>query len=55
MVEYSVVWKYLETWNTLTEVMDSYKNEKVLMSDSSNNTHIINELDIPITVLEQRI
>lgn len=51
MVEYSGVWKDLGTWNTLTEVMDNQKNGKVLMSESCNNTHVINELDIPITVL----
>lgn len=51
MVEYSEIWKDLGTWNTLTEVMDDHKIGKVLMSDSCENSHVINELDIPITVL----
>lgn len=51
MVEYSGVWKDLGTWNTLTEVMDDHKIGKVLMSDTCENSHVINELDIPITVL----
>lgn len=51
MVEYSGVWKDLGTWNTLTEVMDEKTVGKVLASESCDNTHIINELDIPITVL----
>ncbi|CZQ91368.1 sugar phosphate nucleotidyltransferase [Trichococcus collinsii] len=51
MVEYSGIWKDLGTWNTLTEVMDSNAIGKVVLSEDSNNTHVINELDIPITVL----
>lgn len=51
MVEYSGIWKDLGTWNTLTEVMDENTVGKVLMSESCEDTHIINELDIPITVL----
>ncbi len=51
MVEYSGIWKDLGTWNTLTEVMDESTVGKVLMSESCEDTHVINELDIPITVL----
>lgn len=51
MVEYRGMWKDIGTWNTLTEVMDDYKNGNVLMSNSCENTHVINELDIPVTVL----
>lgn len=51
MVEYSDVWKDLGTWNTLTEVMDDYKTGEVSMSESCENTHVINELNIPIVVL----
>lgn len=51
MVEYSGIWKDLGTWNTLTEVMDSNAIGKVVLSEDSKNTHVINELDIPITVL----
>ena len=51
MIEYRGVWKDLGTWNTLTEVMDSKALGKVILADTSNNTHVINELDIPVTVL----
>lgn len=51
MVEYGDTWKDLGTWNTLTEVMDDITIGKVIISDDCHNTHIINELDIPITVL----
>jgi mannose-1-phosphate guanylyltransferase len=51
MVEYKGIWKDLGTWNTLTEVMDDNKLGKVILADSCKNTHVINELDIPVTVL----
>lgn len=51
MVEYQGVWKDLGTWNTLTEVMDSNTLGNVIISNNCNNTHVINELDIPVTIL----
>jgi mannose-1-phosphate guanylyltransferase len=51
MIEYRGLWKDLGTWNTLTEVMDSKALGKVILADTCNNTHVINELDIPVTVL----
>lgn len=51
MVEYQGQWKDIGTWNTLTEVMNDTLLGKVIMADSCKNTHVINELDIPITVL----
>lgn len=51
MVEYTGTWKDLGTWNTLTEVMENATTGKVIMADNCKNTHVINELDIPITVL----
>lgn len=51
MAEYSGFWKDLGTWNTLTEVMENTNIGKVITSDNSENTHVINELDIPITVV----
>ncbi|MBT2724015.1 sugar phosphate nucleotidyltransferase [Bacillus sp. ISL-46] len=44
-------WKDLGTWNTLTEEMGTKILGKANMSKDSNNTHIINELDIPVSVL----
>ncbi|WP_144462571.1 sugar phosphate nucleotidyltransferase [Siminovitchia fortis] len=44
-------WKDLGTWETLTEEMGTNKIGKGIISDSSTNTHLVNELDIPVTVL----
>lgn len=51
MVEYQGVWKDLGTWNTLTEVMDCNTLGNVILAENCTNTHVINELDIPVTVL----
>lgn len=48
---YDGYWKDLGTWNTLTEEMATTKVGKGVISGDSINTHLINELDIPITVL----
>lgn len=50
-IPYEGSWKDLGTWNTLTEEMGTKILGKGNMSKDSNNTHIINELDIPISVL----
>lgn len=44
-------WKDLGTWNTLTEEIKSPLIGKGILTESSLNTHVINELDIPITLL----
>lgn len=51
MVEYSGTWKDIGTWNTLTEVMEDNVIGKAILGENCVNTHVINELDIPITVL----
>lgn len=51
MAMYDGYWKDLGTWNTLTEVMESTSVGKVITSDNAVNTHVINELDIPLTVI----
>lgn len=51
VVAYSGEWRDLGTWNTLTEVMDSKPIGSVIMSDDCENTHIVNELDIPVVVM----
>lgn len=48
---YDGCWKDLGTWNTLTEEMGSLVMGKGIMSEDIDNSHIINELDIPITLL----
>ncbi|MFC4100408.1 sugar phosphate nucleotidyltransferase [Paenibacillus xanthanilyticus] len=51
VIPYEGFWKDLGTWNTLTEEMGSTLLGKGAISDDSLNTHVINELDIPIAVL----
>ncbi len=48
---YDGFWKDLGTWNTLTEEMATKQIGNGIVSDDSANTHLINELDIPVTVL----
>lgn len=51
VVPYHGYWKDLGTWNTLTEEMTDSISGKGVCSRDSTNTHIVNELDIPIAVL----
>lgn len=48
---YDGYWKDLGTWNTLTEEMATTQIGKGVLSDDNENTHLINELDIPVTVI----
>lgn len=48
---YDGYWKDLGTWNTLTEEMTTTLLGRGVISSDSTNTHLINELDIPVTVL----
>lgn len=41
-------WKDLGTWNTLTEAMEENIIGKAAMNSACENTHIINELDVPV-------
>ncbi|WP_150265360.1 sugar phosphate nucleotidyltransferase [Paenibacillus tepidiphilus] len=48
---YAGFWKDLGTWNTLTEEMNSNHVGKGFITEDSEGTSLINELDIPITVI----
>lgn len=48
VMRFSGIWKDLGTWNTLTEVMDSTIIGEGILNDKCKNTHIVNELGIPI-------
>lgn len=48
---YKGSWEDLGTWNTVTEEMGSQTLGKVNMADTCKNTHIVNELDIPVVAL----
>lgn len=50
-IPYDGEWKDLGTWNTLTDEMGANTIGKGNMSTDSVNTHVINELDIPVSVL----
>lgn len=50
VVPYSGVWKDLGTWNSLTEEMPAKITGNAIAEDSPN-THIVNELGIPIICL----
>lgn len=44
-------WEDLGTWGSLTQKLHSNRIGNVISNQNSNNTHIINELDIPIVSL----
>ncbi|MET4560718.1 mannose-1-phosphate guanylyltransferase [Lysinibacillus parviboronicapiens] len=48
---YDGYWKDLGTWNTLTEEMSQQVIGNGGLSEDSYNTHIVNELDLPVKVL----
>ncbi|NGM84868.1 cupin domain-containing protein [Paenibacillus sp. 7124] len=48
---YDGFWKDLGTWNTLTEEMASNQLGKGVLTDDSSTSCLVNELDIPITVI----
>lgn len=50
-LSYEGDWKDLGTWNTLTEEIETSLIGKGIITEDSINTHVINELDIPITLL----
>ncbi len=47
VVAYDGEWKDLGTWNTLTDELHDHAIGNVIM-DASENTHVINELELPI-------
>ncbi|PWW08472.1 mannose-1-phosphate guanylyltransferase [Paenibacillus cellulosilyticus] len=51
VVPYSGYWKDLGTWNTLTEEMGQNQIGRGTISEDCINTHLVNELEIPVTVL----
>lgn len=51
VIPYEGKWKDLGTWNTLTEEMDEQSIGQVTQGEECINTHVINELSIPVLVL----
>ncbi|MBM7540681.1 sugar phosphate nucleotidyltransferase [Amphibacillus cookii] len=50
-ISYDGIWKDLGTWNVLTEEIPNYLVGKGVVDKDTKNTHVINELDIPITLI----
>lgn len=48
VIRYKGEWKDLGTWNTLTEAMEESSIGSCMMNDACENTHVINELDMPV-------
>ncbi|MFD0697839.1 sugar phosphate nucleotidyltransferase [Paenibacillus sp. GCM10027628] len=51
VAQFDGMWKDLGTWNTLTEEIAAPIIGKGIVCENSPHTHLINELDIPVTVL----
>ena len=48
VIEYDGTWKDLGTWNTFTEAMKDPTGDNCILGENCENTHIVNELSIPI-------
>jgi mannose-1-phosphate guanylyltransferase len=51
VMRYEGKWKDLGTWETLTEEMEGHLFGNALVDDQCLDTHVINELQIPIVVM----
>lgn len=51
VVPYTGKWKDMGTWNTLTEEMSENNIGYAIQGEACENTHVINELSIPLMVL----
>jgi len=48
VMRYEGEWKDIGTWNTLTETMSEDTVGQAVLSDSCENVHVINELNLPV-------
>ncbi len=48
VVPFDGEWKDLGTWNALTDELSDHAIGNVVMDESSVNTHVVNELELPI-------
>ncbi|WP_283607233.1 sugar phosphate nucleotidyltransferase [Faecalispora anaeroviscerum] len=51
MIPFDGLWKDLGTWNSLTEELSTNQIGKTILGEDVQNTHVINELDIPIVTI----
>lgn len=54
VVPFTGEWKDLGTWNTLTDELSEHTMGNVIMDEESENTHVINELGLPIMCIGTR-
>lgn len=54
VVPFAGKWKDLGTWNTLTDELSEHTIGNVVMDNESENTHVINELELPIMCIGAR-
>lgn len=50
-VTFNGLWKDLGTWNSLSDEMSTNSVGNVLVDNSCENTHVINELNIPVVAM----
>jgi mannose-1-phosphate guanylyltransferase len=48
VMRFNGMWKDLGTWNTLTEAMEEKFIGQVHLNEDCENTHVVNEMDVPI-------
>ncbi len=51
VLRYAGEWKDLGTWNTLTEIMHELSIGDVTIDETTCDTHVVNEMDVPILVM----
>ena len=51
VLRYGGAWKDLGTWNTLTEIMEETALGDAVLDDGCSNTHVVNEMDVPVLVM----
>lgn len=51
VVRYCGEWKDVGTWNALSEVLNDNCKGNVILDEKCENTHVINELNLPIIVM----
>ena len=51
VMRYFGEWKDVGTWNTMAEAMADKTKGNVMLDETAENVHVVNELDIPILVM----
>lgn len=54
VIPFAGEWKDLGTWNTLTDELSEHATGNVVIDDDSENTHVINELELPVMCIGMR-